>query len=345
MEALKIILWILLGLFLLMVIYSLFVYFLVAKAIQKRSDKNPLLEYYTSIDYPTLKATPLSFKSKEGVNLNGFHYAPFESGDSEYLLLFFHGIGSGHEAYTTLINDLVTELKTPLIAFDYTGCDLSEGSKIPNTLQALSDGEELLKYLNTSEYTNKKLILVGHSWGGFVASNLSKFDVDKKVVGVVSLNGITDFAATYRRITYAPKIFIPLYNLLTAIHYKKLAFMNTEKSTKNTEIPHLFVHGLHDAAVPFKEFIAPLMFQSLNNKNIFFHIEQAKFHNAYLTVESETNLQILQKDLQELGKKKSDEELISAKIKNTDFDHLVENDPVVITVIKKFVEENIWKKS
>ncbi len=345
MDALKIILWVLVGVFLLMIIYSLLVYFIIAETLKKRTDKNPLLQYYTSSDYPDLKAVPITFKSKEGVNLNGFHYGSEASSDSDYLLLFFHGIGAGHESYTTLINDLVTSLKTPLIAFDYTGCDLSEGSKIPSTLQALSDAEELLKYLKTSEYSNKKLILVGHSWGGFVASNLAKLDDEKKVVGVISLNGITNFAKTYQKMGHAPALFPFIYNSLSFIHYRKLAFMNTAKSIKNTAIPHLFVHGLLDKAVSFKDFIAPLMFQSVDNKNIFFHLEKEKFHNAYLTLESEKNLQLLQKDLQELGNKKSDKEVVKAKIQNTDFAFLVENDLTVIAGIKKFVEENIWKKS
>lgn len=345
MVGFKKVLWVLVGVVLLMIIYSLVVYFIVGKILKRRSDKNSLLQYYTSGDYPSLSATPISFKSKEGVGLNGFHYASEESKDSDTLLVFFHGIGAGHEAYTTLINDLVTALQTPLIAFDYTGCDLSEGSSIPSTLQALSDAEEFLKYLKTSDYANKKLILIGHSWGGFVATNLAKLEVESKVVGVISLNGITNFAKTYQKMTHAPLLFIPIYNVLSFIHYRKLAFMNTAKSIKNTAIPHLFIHGLLDGAVSFKGFIAPLIFQSVNNKNVFFHIEKQKHHNAYLTLDSEKNLQILQKDLQELGKKKSDKELITSKIQNTDFANLVENDPVVIECIKKFVEENIWKTS
>lgn len=345
MDVLKIILFILAGLVLLMVIYSLLVYFLVAKIIGRRSDKNPLLQYYTSADYPSLNTTAITFKSKEGVNLHGFHYSPAQSSESDYLLVFFHGMGAGHEAYTTLINDLVTTLKTPLISFDYTGCDLSEGEKIPSTLQALSDAEELLKYLKTSEYVSKKLILIGHSWGGFVATNLAKLDTEQKVVGVISVNGITNFAKTYQKMTHAPLLFVPIHNALSYIHYRKLAFMHTAKSIKDTTIPHLFIHGVKDEAVSFKEFIAPLMLESVENKNIFFHLEKEKFHNAYLTSESETNLQLLQKDLQELSKKKSDKEEIKTNIQNIDFTHLVENDPIVLAGIKKFIEENIWNKS
>lgn len=342
MEKWHIILFVIGGYFLLLILYSLLVYFMVQKTIGKRTDKNPLLRYFTASDYPGLKSEDFSFLNPDGVKLNGKIYTRGE--ESETIALFFHGFGAGHESYTTLINDLVTTLKMPVLAFDYTGCDLSEGKKIPNTLQAVVDADAFLKHLQTMPaYKDKKLILIGHSWGGFVATNLLPFHPDKKITQVISLNGVTDFPLMYKYQARAPYLFIPVNNLINLFRYKKFALTTTRKSIKNTKVSHLFIHGLKDEAVPFSPFISSLVLPEDKYHNINFHFEKDRYHNAYLTNESETNLRELQADLKSLVKAKDKDSLIN-KIKATDFNKLVENDPSILTIIKTFVEGSNEKR-
>lgn len=324
-----------------MILYSLVIYGFINKSLGKRTDKNPLLHYFSASDYPGLLTKPFSFKNDKGVTLKGFVYYRAEHEERDEVVIFFHGFGAGHEAYTTLINDLVTKLKRPVITFDYTGCDLSEGKRIPNTLQALMDGHFFLKYLKTvPEFQNKKLILTGHSWGGFVATNLYPYNKNKNIVKVIALNSVTDFPLIYKNSAKAPAIFIPINNFLNSFRYKRFAYATTRKSIKDTPIPHLFLHGEQDESIPVTPFISSLALQSDKHGMVHFYFEADKFHNIYLTKESEQNLRQLQVDIKAYKKAKHNEDL-KAKILNTNFEHLVENDEAVLNVISNFVEEKI----
>lgn len=320
----------------LMILYSLFAYLLVNKSIAKRTDKNPILRYFTAADYPQLKATPLSFKNRKGTELRGFIYDK-EQTKTDSVVIFFHGFGAGHQAYTTLIHDLVETLNLPVAAFDYTGCDLSDGKKIPNTLQALSDGHDFLTYITSQpQYKKRKLILIGHSWGGFVATNLPPFNRDKKISHVVSLSGVTDFPLIYRMRTKAPFIFIPINNLLNYFRYRGFAFATTKKSIKDTSIPHLFIHGEKDEAIPFNPFVSVLVLQSDKYHKVKFHIEKEKYHNVYLTNESEASLRLLQRNLK-ASRRHPHDDTYKTFIAQFDFNTAVINDPNILTIIKNFV--------
>lgn len=327
-----------LGLYLLlMTIFSLFVRAFVNKSIGKRADKNELLTYFSSQDYQGLNVREFSFKNNQDVTLQAREY--YYEKNSDTIAIFFHGFGSGHMAYTTLINDLASSLKMSVLTFDYMGCDLSEGDKIPNTLQAVVDAKSFIEYISTiEEYKDKKLVLIGHSWGGFVATNLAPLFQEHKIIRVISLNGVTDFSLMYKVMSRAPSLFIPLNNFLNSFRYKKIAYMTTRKSIKNTKIPTLIMYGEKDDAVPLNPFVSLLVLPSKDNKNIMFYGDKNKFHNIYLTLESETKLRELQSDLKEITKKNNNEDII-AKIKNTDFHELVVNDPAVISVISTFIKD------
>ena len=338
METWQIILLIIGIYFTLLIVYSLFIYLMIERQMGKRADKNPLLFYFSAKDYAGLKTKPLSFTNNKGDTLIGKIYYRDEKQTDE-VIVFFHGFGAGHEAYTTLINDLVTTNGMPVLTFDYTGCDLSGGAKIPNTLQALVDGHHFLAYIQTlPEYMNKKLILIGHSWGGFVAANLYPFNKDKNISKVISINGVTDFGLLYRKAARAPYLFIVLNNLINLFKYQKFALATTRKSILNTPIPHLFLHGLKDEAIPFTPFISSLVLQTDKHKTIKFHFDKEKHHNIYLTNESEQNLIALQSDLKLLAKNKADE-VLQTKIKTLDYTKLVENDPRILEIINNFIKE------
>ena len=321
-------------------LYSLFVYLLVQKTIARRMDKNPLFKYFTADDYIGLKATPLSFKNRKGVTLNGFVYER-EDALTNAVIVFFHGHAAGHLAYTTLINDLVTKTRYEVLTFDYMGCDLSEGKKMPNMSQALSDGHDFLAYIKTlDDYKDKPLILIGHSWGGYVASNLYPLNKDKMIIKIVSINGLTDIALMFKKMARAPFMFIPLYNTLTSFHYGKLAFKTTRKSIKDTPVPHLFIHGEKDDSVPLMPFVSSLVLQSDKHKRIKFHFESDRYHNVYLTKESELKLRDLLVLVKNHNRSKNKSETEKA-ILNFPFDEAVINDHKILSIIDDFIKESV----
>ena len=195
------------------------------------------------------------------------------------------------------------------------------------------------------QFKNKKLILGGHSWGGFVASNLYPYNKDKNIIKVISINGVTDFGLVYKNVARAPYLFIIVNNLINAFRYKKLAFATTRKSIKNTPVPYLFMHGLKDQMIPFSPYVSSLVLQEDKYKSINFHFEKERYHNAYLTDESEAALQNLQSEMKAYGKAKgAEKEAVAKRIKEIDFTKLVENDKRFLEIIKKFVEEPAHEK-
>ncbi len=321
-----------------LIIYSLLVHIFVTVSVGKRMDKNPMFKYFTAEDYPGLKASPLSFKNKKGVTLNGFIYERAES-ENNAIIVFFHGFGAGHQAYTTLINDVVTTVGYKVLTFDYMGCDLSEGKKMPNMLQALSDGHDFLAYIKTlDEYKDKPIILMGHSWGGFVAANLYPYNKDKKIIKVLALNAITDFPLYYKSAARAPYIFIPINNLFNYFKYGKLALATTRKSIKDTPVPHLFIHGEKDDSIPVTPYISSLVLQSDKHKRVKFHFDKDHYHNVYLTLESEKAFRNLLAKLKEY-KKSKDKTALYDEIVNYDYNTFVENDKDILQIIKHFIKE------
>ena len=71
----------------------------------KRLSGNPLVRYFEAKDFEGLTAEPVRFKSYKGVELRGFWYKK-EGVEPRAVVVFAHGYGAGHLAYTTEIDFL-----------------------------------------------------------------------------------------------------------------------------------------------------------------------------------------------------------------------------------------------
>ena len=68
-------------------------------AFGKRYDKSPLLKYFTADDF-SLSAEAVEFKVKKNT-VRGFIYRKSDIKSNGRLIIFCHGMGAGHLAYTT----------------------------------------------------------------------------------------------------------------------------------------------------------------------------------------------------------------------------------------------------
>ena len=95
----------------------------------KRCEGNANLKYLKAKNFDNLNARPIDFKSNKGQTLNGFLYSNAKVDTYKALVVFSHGMGAGHHAYTTEINYFAQ--KGYLVwAYDNTGSCLSEGKKL-----------------------------------------------------------------------------------------------------------------------------------------------------------------------------------------------------------------------
>ena len=103
----------------------------------RRADKNPLLKYFTAEDF-NLTAQPVSVKNGKTA-LNGFIYTAAAQTPPQNVIVFCHGMGPGHCAYTT---------------------EIAYFCGVQTAIAAVKYAREIFK---------GKIYLVGHSWGGYSA--------------------------------------------------------------------------------------------------------------------------------------------------------------------------------
>ena len=98
--------------------------------------------------------------------------------------VFIHGLGSSSCFYKTIIPHL--QSVTRCIAFDTSGSGLSELGKSEQSINSISsDAIALLDHLKV----NEKVVIVGHSMGGIVASEIAASYPDR-VSGVVLIGPV-----------------------------------------------------------------------------------------------------------------------------------------------------------
>ncbi|KAI5310386.1 hypothetical protein KEM55_007677 [Ascosphaera atra] len=103
--------------------------------------------------------------------------------DNTLTLLFIHGLGASSSYYFPLIPSL-TKAGHRCVTLDTYGNGLSKYTGQENTIQSIAaDASALLGFLNVT----KNVVVVGHSMGGIVASQIAGNDGLEAVVGVILL--------------------------------------------------------------------------------------------------------------------------------------------------------------
>ncbi len=156
------------------------------KNICVRADGNPLLSYFSVADFPGLQRTPFDFLGNNGQKLQGYFYY-YPSPRKDRLIIFDHGMGGGHDSYMKEI-ELIARRGYTVFTYDHTGCKESEGESTVGFAQSLCDLDYAVNALRTvKEYRDARLSVIGHSWGGFAALNISA--LHPEIDSCVSLSG------------------------------------------------------------------------------------------------------------------------------------------------------------
>lgn len=217
------------------------------KNICVRQDGNPLLSYFSADDFPGLLHTPFDFPGNNGQKLQGYFYY-YDKPRKDRLILFDHGMGYGHVAYMKEI-ELIARHGYTVFTYDHTGCRESEGENIVGFAQSLCDLDYAVNAVRTVEgYRDVPISVIGHSWGGFAALNISA--LHKDIESCVSISG---FIAVERMIEqffsgilkfYRPSVLRleheanPMYSLIDA-----------RKNLKDTSARILYIASDDDPTV------------------------------------------------------------------------------------------------
>ena len=301
------------------------------KVFGKRIDNPKYLKYFAVSDYPGLNKQDISFISTHNNKLYGGIYS-YQRYKYLGLVIVSHGMGGGHMAYATEINHFA-KLGFLVLSYDNTGTAKSEGKKIYGLQQAVLDLDACLKYVKEDENLNKyKILLYGHSMGGYAVSNVTS--LNKQISGVVSLA-----APNCADDVIPKKFFISFwFHLLEKINFKNNAKLKTIESYKKATMPILVIHGTLDPDVPFMTF--EKYQNEVNNDNIHFLAVENKMHRPNI---SDKAVLYIIKNNHELdglhikyGKKIPDD-VLKNYYENLDYQLLVEFDNNVMDKVDQFM--------
>ena len=295
----------------------------------KRCEVRKGIKYFTYLDFNGLKTEPFAFKNSNGFELNGmFYYYSKKSNDK--LVVFAHGMGGGHEAYTKEIEYLARAGFT-VLGFDYQGTILSEGDQLGGFYQGLSDLDCAITYIENN-YKYKEIYLIGHSWGAFNVMNVAyKHPTVKKLV---ALSGFLDVNQVFRDTIQSPLKF--LSKGLTKIEETKHPEYKGTNSIIGLNLfkgKALIMHSTDDNIVDFKNSFLAIKDGVKIKDNLIFDEYKHKCHNITYTDKSVQNLIDYIFSLEHAT---SDEE-ISKLQKKVNFDSLCELDKDVMNKIVNFL--------
>lgn len=264
-------------------------FIMITKAIEKiyrkmvytRADDNGCVVYFTAEDFEGLRCEEYSFPSSLGHTLAGAFYY-YEDYDESRLIIFEHGMGSGHTGYMTEIERLCRE-GYRVFAYDHTGCMKSGGNGTNGFAQSLRDLDDAVKALKADEkYASLALSVIGHSWGGFSTLNISALHPD--IERCVAMSGFIAVGQILKGFFRGP--LSPFCKKILALEkeanpdYVKYSAVDTLKST---ETKVLVIHSDDDKTVSAKLSFDLLEKELSGKENIRFLRLTGKNHNPNYT--------------------------------------------------------------
>lgn len=292
-----------------------------------RYNKNPLLKYYSASDF-NLTAEELSIGG-----LCGAIYVDEKAQQKSAVVVFVHGMGPGHCAYTTEIA-YFCRLGYTVVAVDSLGCGNSAGKSIRGMYQGVKTAVAAVKYVE-KRFESKKIYLVGHSWGGYSAlCASSEIKVDKVVAISAPSTPVKTLREGAAKFIGKPLAYIlsPFWYVLNFFVFGGKGNANAIKHARVNKTPTLLVHGGKDTVVTPQKAV----YYGVYGENVTKFIDEAKAHNPYVTVEAETKLAELNAALSRA--KKMTEEEKKEFFDNFDYAAATREDSAVMDVIKEFLE-------
>ena len=249
-------------------------------------------EHYKA-DYPREE---VSFKSGENT-LKGFIYG---AENDKGLLMFAHGIGSGHEGYMKELLWFVDN-GYRVFAYDATGSGHSEGSGTKGLPQSALDLDAALTFAENDERLNSlPVFLMGHSWGGYAVSAVLNFE--HKIAGVASISGYNepiemilewteDMMGGFRYVMYP---FIWIYNKSLFGQYSGLSAVD---GINKSDVPVLIIHGTKDGTIGYDKSSIISEREKITNQNAnYLTLDGGGHTNIFYTKEAQKHIDEFNKD-------------------------------------------------
>ncbi|MBR5246490.1 MAG: alpha/beta fold hydrolase [Clostridia bacterium] len=328
------------------ILFTFAIVILNSAGVNKRCDGDENLKYLKAKNFDNLNALPINFKSDKGQTLNGFLYSSAKVDTYKGLIVFSHGMGAGHLAYTTEIN-YFAQKGYVVLGYDNTGCCTSEGKKIKGFAQGIIDLKYALKFVKTrEEVKDLPILLVGHSWGAYSVSNVSSLKPDVDIKGIVAFSPfnsmnklIRDIAKRQTKINLS--ILSPFFDIINLLRFGKAGILRSCDSINSNSIPTLVLHGGNDMQVTIKNSPVGKKHKVKDNPNARTVLYENKYHNVYLAKDAEQYLNDTFAKIESLGKNSPEAYEV---YQNIDYTLITKEDLSVMETVSTFLEECAMKR-
>ncbi len=254
------------------------------KTVYTRADDNGCVVYFTAEDFEGLHREEYPFPSSLGHTLAGAFYY-YDGFDENRLIIFEHGMGSGHTGYMTEIERLC-RAGYRVFAYDHTGCMSSGGETTNGFAQSLRDLDDAIKALKADgKYSSLPLSVVGHSWGGFSTLNISALHPDiEKCVAMSGFISVEQILRGFFRGPLAP--FLKKILALEKNSNPDYADYNALETLKGTKTEMLIIHSDDDKTVSVKNSLDLLERELSGRADIRLSRLTGKNHNPNYTADA-----------------------------------------------------------
>lgn len=318
--------------------FSKFVEKIYRSQVYQRADDTGCVFYFTKDNFEGLKGEEFTFYSSLGHKLEGCFYY-YDGFNEERLIIFEHGMGSGHTGYMTEIERLC-RAGYRVFSYDHTGCMKSGGETTNGFAQSLRDLDDAVKAIKADErYKDLALSVMGHSWGGFSSLNISAIHPEiEKIVAMSGFVCVEEIVKSFFKGILSPfgKRIIEIEKSSNPEYIK----YNAVNSLRNTKSRVLVIHSDDDKTVLKENSIDILERELKGRENISFLRLSGKNHNPNYTKDAVEYKDKFFADFQKALKKKvlSSNEAKKAFKENYDWKRMTAQDEEVWEKVLEFLK-------
>ena len=213
------------------------------------------------------RRTPCSFYSGKN-RLQGYIYG---EENEKGLIVFAHGIGTGHENYLRELLWMVDH-GWCVLAYDATGSCESEGEGTGSLVQSALDLDAALSFVEaTPSLARLPVCLMGHSWGGYAVTAGLWFS--HRVTASASIAGyasphemMVEFARVYMGRGVA--MLAPFVWIEQKFSVGRYASLSAIDGINKSNVPVLLIHGTEDEVISFGGASIVAHAKQIKNKNV-----------------------------------------------------------------------------
>lgn len=304
-----------------------------AERMRVRYDGGVDVKHLSAEDFEGLCSREYSFLSGENRLAARFYYYP--SPRKDVIAVFEHGLGHGHTAY---MREIETLAKRGYLVFtyDHTGCMASEGKGVEGFARSPMDLDAALRALKGEQaLQGRRIVVVGHSWGGFATLTVGARHPD--VTAAVAISGFRSVKAMMDQSLPLPLRFLGRRVLrLEEETNGEFARLDAVDCLRRGGVPTLVIHGDGDGVVQYKRHFLPILKAGL--PNVSFRTVAGGGHCPHYSRDAEEYMNEYFRQRMRLAAEGASEEERARFVASFDFWRMTAQDPEIWEEIFRFLE-------